>query len=138
MTSTGPSGTSQPHGSSQPQDSNTVNDTANSTADSEVDGYVYDTSKLTSPMWAHFKLIRVKGKPMAVCNYCKKPITYSSSTGTKGMNGHHAICNAGKQQKRIDEYQSRLVEKSPGQTRVGDRCWQPIVLIMMNHERILP
>ena len=123
MTSVGPSqsvtsqpnATSQPHETSQaPHDSNTVNDTANSSVGTEAeleDGYVYDTSKLKSPMWAHFGLVRVKGKPTAICNYCNKHIAYSGTNGTKGMNGHNKSCNAGKTQRRIDEYQSRLVGK---------------------------
>lgn len=57
------------------------------------------------------RIEKIKGIKKAVCIYCKKALTYHSNTGTKGLLGHQNTCKAGKYQKRIDDFQSRLVGK---------------------------
>nr|KAJ0216708.1 hypothetical protein LSAT_V11C300111680 [Lactuca sativa] len=68
----------------QPNDSNTVNDTANSAVN-----YNEKQIKFISPMWRHFTYEEVNGTKKVVCKYCRKEITYTTKNGTKGMHSHH-------------------------------------------------
>nr|KAJ0200015.1 hypothetical protein LSAT_V11C600314420 [Lactuca sativa] len=90
----------------QPNDSNTVNDTANSAVNCNE-----KQIKFTSPMWRHFTYEEVNGTKKAVCKYYRQEIAYTTKNGTKGMHSHHKSCKIRIGQKKIDDFQSQLTGK---------------------------
>ncbi|CAH1436245.1 unnamed protein product [Lactuca virosa] len=99
---------------SQPNDSNMVNDTANSAVNCNE-----KQIKFTSPMWRHFTYEEVNGTKKAVCKYCRKEITYTTKNGTEGMHSHHKSCKIRIGQKKIDDFQSQLTGKKSKTNQSG-------------------
>ncbi|KAI3496146.1 hypothetical protein L1887_38499 [Cichorium endivia] len=48
--------------------------------------------KLTSPVWKHFKRMKVNGELKAECNYCKKKLGAKSKNGTRHLHDHYNGC----------------------------------------------
>ncbi|CAH1433257.1 unnamed protein product [Lactuca virosa] len=89
----------------QPNDSNTVNDIANSSVDCNE-----KQMKFKSLVWHHFTYEDANGTKKVVFKYCRKEITYTTKNGTNGMHTHHKACKVRNRHMKIDDFQSCVID----------------------------
>ncbi|CAA0809065.1 Unknown protein [Striga hermonthica] len=88
--------------------------------------------KLTSAVWKEFKKLKVLGEVKAQCTHCHKKLSGKSSSGTKHLHDHLAICTlrkiklAGKN-KTLAQSALRFSSKEGGKVSVENYTFDPEV-----------